>query len=102
MTAGEWKVALATFGIVFLAELGDKTQLAALALTARSGSPLIVFLGAASALVFVTALGVIAGALLGSWIPPKAVSILSALIFIAVGVFMLIKSIWFADPPGAA
>jgi len=50
----DWKTILSTFGLIFLAELGDKTQLACIALTCRARSPLAVFLGAVGALAVVT------------------------------------------------
>ena len=94
----DWKVFAATFGIVFLAELGDKTQLAALALTGRTGNPVSVFLGASIALVLVTLLGVGVGAALGKLIPQKTMEIASALLFIGVGAFLLAKALWFGPP----
>ena len=89
----DWKVMLSTFGIVFLAELGDKTQLAALALTGKTGKPVSVFLGAAAALVLVTLIGVAAGALLKKALPEKALSIGAAALFIAVGVWLLVREL---------
>lgn len=91
----DWKLIAATFGLVFVSELGDKTQLAALALTGKSGRPWSVFLGASVALVVATAIGVGAGALLKKALPEKAVSIVSALLFIGVGVFLLVKTVFF-------
>lgn len=88
----DWKLTATTFGIVFLAELGDKTQLAAFALTGKSGKPLSVFLGASAALVLVTLLGVAAGGLLKKVVPEKAMEIGSALLFIAVGAFLLVRA----------
>lgn len=64
---GFWKVFLSTFITIFLAELGDKTQVATLLLSAESQSPLVVFLGAGSALVATSLLGV----LLGQWIAKR-------------------------------
>jgi len=61
---GEFDVVTSAFGAVFLAELGDKTQLAAVTLTASTRQPLAVFVGASTALVAVTLLGVVAGAAL--------------------------------------
>jgi len=88
----DWKLAATTFGIVFLAELGDKTQLAAFALSGRSGKPLSVFLGASAALVVVTFLGIAAGGLLKKVVPEKAMETGSAVLFIAVGVFLLVRA----------
>lgn len=89
----DWKLTATTFVIVFLAELGDKTQLAALALTGKSGKPLSVFIGAGAALVLVTLLGVAGGALLQKVLPEKAMNIASAILFLAVGAFLLIRAL---------
>ena len=59
----DWKLILSTFGAIFLAELGDKTQLAAVTLSASTRKPLAVFIRApASRLVAVSAVGVAVGA----------------------------------------
>ena len=50
----DWKTILSTFGLIFLAELGDKTQLACIGMACRTRSPLAVFLGAVGALAAVT------------------------------------------------
>ena len=89
----DWKLLATTFGIVFLAELGDKTQLAALALAGRTGRPTTVFLGASAALVVVTLLGVAGGALLRKVVPEKVMSVVSAILFLAVGAFLLIRAL---------
>lgn len=57
----DWKLLGSSFTLVFLAELGDKTQLATLTLAASGQSKLAVFLGAAAALVATSALAVLAG-----------------------------------------
>ena len=59
----DWKTILSTFGLIFLAELGDKTQLACIGLACKTRSPLAVFLGAVGALAAVTLVGVIFEAL---------------------------------------
>ena len=66
----DWKLFAITFGTVFVAELGDKTQLAALAFTADSKKPWTIFAAASLALVVVTAIGVASGSLLSRWINP--------------------------------
>lgn len=91
----DWKVAAVSFGIVFLAELGDKTQLAALALTGKSGNPLAVFIGAGLALLAATFLGVAAGAAFQKALPERAVEIGSAVLFLAVGAFLLVRALFF-------
>lgn len=85
----DWRVLATTFGMVFLAELGDKTQLAALAMTAKSRAPWAVFLGAAGALVLATLLGVTVGQTLTRAIPASYIQKAAALLFLAMGAFML-------------
>src|SRR4051794_40344031 len=65
----DWRVFLTTFGVIFLAEMGDKTQLAAMTMAAQSGKPWAVFFAAAVALTAVSAIGVVAGTLLGNYLP---------------------------------
>ena len=86
----DWKLFALTFGAVFVAELGDKTQLAALAFTADSKKPWMVFTAASLALVLVTAIGVAAGTLLGHWINPAWVRRSSAVLFILIGAWLLV------------
>lgn len=85
----DWKLALSTFGVIFLAELGDKTQIAALTLSASSRQPLSVLFGASVALVTVSALGVAVGAGLGELLPLGLLRKAGAVAFIAAGVAML-------------
>jgi putative Ca2+/H+ antiporter (TMEM165/GDT1 family) len=59
-----WSVFGSTFGLVALAELGDKTQLAVIALSGKYGNPVAVFVGASVALVLVSSAGVLAGRLI--------------------------------------
>jgi putative Ca2+/H+ antiporter (TMEM165/GDT1 family) len=101
MLAMDWKLLATTFSIVFLAEIGDKTQLAALALTGRSGAPLAVFLGASTALVAATAIGVAAGATLNRLVPDRWLDIGAALLFLAVGGFLLVRTFFFTGGPEA-
>lgn len=87
------KVFLTTFLTILLAELGDKTQLAAISMTAQSKKPLSVFLGASLALVVVTLIGVLFGEALTKFIGKKTLGILSAACFIIVGVILLKDSL---------
>jgi len=89
----DWKILATTFGIVFLAELGDKTQLAAMAMAGKTGRPLSVFIGASVALILVTLLGVAAGALIKKAVPEKIMGIASAVLFLAVGAFLLLRTL---------
>lgn len=87
----EWKTFFTAFGVLFLAELGDKTQLAVITMTADTKSPLAVFLGASAALVLVSLLGVVFGALLGQYIPTEWLQRIVAVAFIVIGILMLLK-----------
>ena len=84
------RVLLTTFGIIFLAEMGDKTQLAAMTMAADSKKPWAVFLGASLALVAVSGLGVLVGSVLGSYVPLEWVKRVAAVAFIVIGVLMLL------------
>ena len=83
------RVLLTTFGIIFLAEMGDKTQLAAMTMAAQTKRPWAVFIGASLALAAVSALGVIVGATLGNYVPLEWVKRIAAVAFIVIGVLML-------------
>ena len=84
------RVLLTTFGVIFLAEMGDKTQLAAMTMSAQTKKPWAVFLGASLALTAVSALGVIVGATLGNYVPLDWVKRIAAIAFIVIGVLMLL------------
>ncbi len=94
----DWKLFALTFGAVFLAELGDKTQLATLSFTADPKKPWVVFLAASLALVSVTAVAAAAGSLLGRWINPVWVRRVSAVFFIAIGAWLLVAE-WVKRKP---
>lgn len=85
----DWKVATATFGMLFFAELGDKTQLAIITMSGKTGDPLSVFLGGVAALALVTLLGVIFGDVITRVVPPNFLQNGAALLFITFGVLML-------------
>jgi putative Ca2+/H+ antiporter (TMEM165/GDT1 family) len=84
------RVLLTTLGVIFLAEMGDKTQLAAMTLAAQTKRPWAVFLGATLALAAVSAIGVIVGSALGNYIPLDWVKRIAAIAFIVIGVLMLV------------
>jgi len=86
----DWRVLASTFGLIFLAELGDKTQLAAIALSAESKAPLAVFAGAVLALALVTLIGVAIGGTLTKVLPARYIRIAAGGLFVIIGVFMLI------------
>lgn len=83
-----WQPLLSTFGLVFVAELGDKTQLAVMTQTCKHHRPWPVFVGATVALVAVTALGAAGGRLLGQLIPPDVLRHGAALAFVVMGVLI--------------
>ncbi|MFH1008333.1 MAG: TMEM165/GDT1 family protein [Candidatus Latescibacterota bacterium] len=86
----DWKICMATFGTIFLAELGDKTQMAAIIMTSKTARPLSVFVGAAAALVLVTLLGVVFGEGLMRIVPEHILKNVAAGAFIVIGVLMLV------------
>ena len=83
------KIIGTTFMTLFLAEMGDKTQLAVLSLAAASRQPLGVFVGAAGALLLVTALGVLVGEGLTRLVPATILHKAAAMLFIVIGIVML-------------
>ena len=86
----DWRVTLTTFGIIFLAELGDKTQIAAMTMAAQKKRPWEVFIGAALALAAVSAIGVAVGATLGNYLPLDWIKRVAGAAFIVIGVLVLI------------
>lgn len=86
-----WKVLLASFLMVFVAELGDKTQLTALAFSASSRSPWSVFLGTSLALITAAALAVVFGGLLARFVPETVLHIGSAVMFVLIGLILLVN-----------
>ena len=85
----KWTAFWTTFGALFLAEMGDKTQLTAITLAAQTESPLSVFLGAAIALALVSLLGIVVGTALGKYLPENLLHKVAASAFIIIGVLML-------------
>jgi putative Ca2+/H+ antiporter (TMEM165/GDT1 family) len=86
----DWKIFLTTFGTIFLAELGDKTQLAAIMMTSKTKLPLSVFMGASLALCLVTLVGVLLGEGLIALIPQNILKKVAALAFVAIGLWMFL------------
>lgn len=81
---------ITVFGTVFLAELGDKTQLATVLFASRPGSNLAtVFVAASMALIAATAMGVLAGAFVAKYVEPKYLSYAAGVGFIIIGVWTL-------------
>jgi putative Ca2+/H+ antiporter (TMEM165/GDT1 family) len=89
----DWKILTTVFASVFIAELGDKTQLATLLFASdKEISKLTVFAGASLALILTSALGVLAGGVLSNYISEKHLHYLAGIGFIAIGVWSLVKA----------
>lgn len=87
------KLLLTTFGMVFLAELGDKTQLATFCLSAECNSKLSVFLGSAGALVLSSFIAVMFGEAISRVIPPIFIKMGAGVFFLVVGAWTLYTAI---------
>lgn len=86
----DWKIFATIFGAVFIAELGDKTQLATMLFAAdRDVSKYTVFLAASAALVVAAAIGVLAGSLLSEYIDEKYLHYIAGIGFIGIGIYTL-------------
>jgi putative Ca2+/H+ antiporter (TMEM165/GDT1 family) len=86
----DWQIFWVTFGTIFLAEMGDKTQLAALTLTADKGSPWAVLAGACTALCLATLLGVLLGGVLSQYVPQPLIKKAAGLAFVVIGALILL------------
>jgi putative Ca2+/H+ antiporter (TMEM165/GDT1 family) len=87
---GFWRSAWLVFGVVFIAEWGDLTQLATAALSARYHAPLVVFAGATLALWGVAAIAVFVGNRAGKLLDPHRTARVAAGLFAAVGVALVV------------
>ena len=86
-----------TFTTVFVAELGAKTQLATLLLSAQSGSPVLVFIGAALALISSSIVGVLVGQWLAKTLQPELLDIMAGVLMVALGIWLGLQaasSLW--------
>jgi Ca2+/H+ antiporter, TMEM165/GDT1 family len=89
-----WRLLVTAFVSVFVAELGDKTQLATFALSSGAASTvarLSVFVGASLALVATSAIGVVGGAWMGRIVSPVVLQRGAGALFVALGVWMLVR-----------
>jgi len=89
----DWKIFLATFSAIFLAELADKTQLVGIGMSAKSGKPLTVWLGSISAYIIVTALSVLIGAAFGKFLKPELIRYAGASLFVLIGLLMFMGKV---------
>jgi putative Ca2+/H+ antiporter (TMEM165/GDT1 family) len=89
----DYKVLLTVFAAVFIAELGDKTQLATMLFAAdKQVSKLTVFLGASLALIVASGIGVLAGSVVSSYISEKFLHVIAGAGFIGIGIWTLVKT----------
>ena len=79
---------LTTFTTIFIAELGDKTQIATLMLSAESGKPIIVFIGSSLALISSSLVGVLIGKWLSNKISPNKFAFFTGLLMIIISLFL--------------
>lgn len=89
----DWKLVLTTFGMVFLAELGDKTQLLVFTLSSQHRAPWAVFLGASLALVAVSLVGAFVGGIVGEVVPAKWTQLGAGILFLAVGGLVVLRAL---------
>ena len=87
----DWKLLATTFGAVFVAELGDKTQLATLSLASGKVSRLAVFIGSASALVCTSLIAVLAGEVISRYVPLQYLRRGAGAIFIVLGLLYILR-----------
>lgn len=83
------KLIISTFIMIFLAELGDKTQLSIFTLSTHRNSVLSIFIGSISALLLTTVIAVILGGAIGKLVPQKVMKIIAGAVFISFGIITL-------------
>ena len=89
----EYKVLVTVFATVFIAELGDKTQLATLLFAAdKEVSKWTVFFGASLALILTSAIGVLAGGVISNFISAKHLNYIAGAGFIAIGIWTFLRA----------
>jgi putative Ca2+/H+ antiporter (TMEM165/GDT1 family) len=89
----DWKLFFTVFSTIFIAEIGDKTQLATLLYAAGAEvNKFSVFFGASLALILTSALGVLVGAALSQYVNPKHLAWVAGVGFIAVGIWTIVRA----------
>lgn len=84
-----WKSVFSAFVLVFIAELGDKTQLSTMLLASKSNSRWLIFIGSSCALILSSLLGVIFGSMINKYIPEIYIQIGSGVAFLIIGFLLL-------------
>ena len=86
----DWKMFVPVFGTVFLAELGDKTQLATLLFAIKAPSSLVtIFVAASGALILSSAIAVVGGAAISNYVDPRILSWIAGIGFILIGIWTI-------------
>jgi putative Ca2+/H+ antiporter (TMEM165/GDT1 family) len=88
-----WMVLATTFVTIFLAEIGDKTQLSTLLMSAESHQPWLVFLGSGTALITTSLLGVLLGGFLASKLSPKTVEKSAGVVLLFISMMLVLDVI---------
>jgi putative Ca2+/H+ antiporter (TMEM165/GDT1 family) len=89
----DWRIFLTVFATVFIAELGDKTQLATMLFASdKDVSKYMVFFAASAALIVASAIGVLAGSVLSAYINEKYLHYVAGVGFILIGAFTLYRA----------
>ena len=83
---------ITTFFTVFLAEMGDKTQLTTITLSSSTNKPVAVFIGSSIALILATLLGALAGGSISNLIPAFLLKLLSGIVFLLIGIKLLTQN----------
>ncbi|TZE82459.1 TMEM165/GDT1 family protein [Calorimonas adulescens] len=89
----DWKLFFLAFGMLFIAELGDKTQLTVFTLVTQYNKPLPIFLGASLGLVLVTLIGALFGNLVAKYIPTHYLQLIAGLLFVGIGIYVLYSAL---------
>ena len=89
----DWKIIISAFLTIFLAELGDKTQLASILMTSKTNKPVLVFIGTMIAFAVVTIIGVSIGSVITKFLPINIIKVCAAVAFIIIGILILFGKI---------
>ena len=84
-----FSILITSFSTIFLAELGDKTQLATLIISAQSARPIIVFIGASLALISTSLLGVLIGRWIANNLPRQKFTVVSGIVMLSLGIYLV-------------
>ena len=87
-------ILITSFSTIFVAELGDKTQVATLMLSAQSGKPYLIFIAAALALIFTSLLGVLIGRWIANNLPRQRFTLGAGILMLSIGSLLAIQGIY--------